>query len=58
MQRIIWTFVILSPLIALAQSYHWPIFSLRADLGLGSAAVALVTTHVFVSLHAAQTLLG
>jgi hypothetical protein len=58
MQRIIWTFIILSPLIALVQSYQWPILSLRADLGLASMAVALVSTHVSPYLQAAHSLLG
>lgn len=58
MRRIIWTFVVLSPLIALAHNEHWPVFSGTADAGLAHAVITTTTVRVAQVVHVVRTLLG
>ena len=51
MRRIIWTFVLLSPLIALAHSYHWTLDS-------GEHVVHLALNTAARAAHSVRSILG
>ena len=58
MRRILWAFVIVSPVIAIAQSYGWSLFSIPAGHRLAQAAVTTATVQLAYAAHAVHFLLG
>jgi hypothetical protein len=58
MQRILWTFILLSPFIALAQSYHWPVSWAFGQGYPGHHMIALVTAKAAGVVHRVQLLVG
>ncbi len=57
MQRILWAFILLSPLIAFAQSYHWPAFA-SGHGALAQHMVAQLSQTAAGFVHKVQTLAG
>jgi hypothetical protein len=58
MRRILWAFVILSPVIAIAQSYGWSLSSVPSGHHLTQAAVTTATMQLAYAAHAVRFLLG
>jgi hypothetical protein len=57
MRRMLWAFIILSPFIAMAQSYGWPALSVPTDR-LAQLAVKKAALQVADAMHAVHALLS
>jgi len=58
MRRILWAFVILSPVIAIAQSYGVSLFSIPTGHQLAQTAVTTATVQLACAAHAVHSLLS
>jgi hypothetical protein len=58
MRRILWAFVIFSPVIAIAQSSGGAVLSGRADRQLAQLAVIKATMQLAYAVHAVHSLLS